>query len=350
MASTITDVAERAGVSGATVSRVLNGKGNARPAVRERVLRAAATLRYQPNRTARRLRIRRSEVIGLILSDIENPFFTALIHGVEDVAHRNGHSLILCNSGEDPRREQLYSEVMRAEGVAGVVIATTSDRQGEAGARELLRHGVAVVAVDRRIPNLDLDTVVVDNAGGAEAAVTHLFALGHRRVGYVGGPLSVTTGRERQQGYERAHRLARRRIGQGLMRQGDFKFASGFSRTLELLDLARPPSAILVANNLMTLGALTAIHERGLAIPRDIAVVGFDDLPWAPALDPPLTTVAQPTYAEGEAAAELLLQRIAGPKSRATQTLRLETTLIVRRSCGARPPRAQDKTRGGSQK
>jgi len=348
VASTLKDVAQRAGVSGATVSRVLNGKGNATPAVRNRVLRAAAALRYQPNRTARRLRIRRSEVIGLILSDIENPFFTALIHGVEDVAHRNGYSLILCNSGEDPKREQLYSEVMRAEGVAGVVIATTSDRQGEAGARELLAHGIAVVAVDRRIPNLDLDTVVVDNAGGAEAAVTHLFALGHRRVGYIGGPLSVTTGRERQEGYERAHRLAGRRVARDLVRHGDFKFASGFARTLELLGLPKRPSAVLVANNLMTLGALTAIHDRGLLIPKDIAVVGFDDLPWAPALNPPLTTVAQPIYAEGEAAAELLLQRIAEPKNRVAQTRRLETKLVIRRSCGAHPARPQD--RGGSQK
>lgn len=343
MASTVKDVGKRAGVSGATVSRVLNGKGSPSPAVRERVVKAAAALRYQPNRAARRLRVRRSEVIGLILSDIENPFFTSLIHGVEDVAYRNGYSLILCNSGEDPKRERLYSEVMRAEGVAGVVIATTSDRQGEAGARDLVRHGVAVVAVDRRIPSLDLDTVVVDNVGGAAAAVTHLFALGHRRVAFVGGPLSMSTGRERQEGYERAHRLAGRRVARDLVRRGDFKFASGFSRTLELLRLARPPSALFVANNLMTLGALTAIHERGLAIPRDIAVVGFDDLPWAPALDPPLTTVAQPTYAAGEAAAELLLKRIAGPRDHATQTLLLRTELVVRRSCGAHPPRTQSK-------
>jgi len=274
-----------------------------------------------------------TDIFGLILSDIANPFFTTVVRGIEDLAYANKYSLLLCNSDEDPAKEELYIRVLLSEKVAGTIISPTDEDSTTCAA--LIEGGIPVVAMDRRLRSLRVDTVVVDNISGAYKAVSHLIKLGHRRIGLIGGPTTITTGRERQEGYQRAlidHGLT---IDEDLISEGDFKQDSGYQRACELLQLSNPPTAIFAANNLMTLGALNAIHEKGLNIPQEVAIVGFDDMPWAPSLNPPLTTVAQPAYELGRVAAEMLLARIAD-KDRLVREIKLETTLIIRESCGGK--------------
>jgi len=329
------DVAKRAGVSIATVSRVLNNAPHVRPEIRRKVLRAVKALNYQPNRTAQRLRARQSKVLGLIISDIQNPFFTSVVRGIEDVAYQNGYSLVLCNSDEDPEKEKLYVDVMRAEAVAGVIIASASETQPHIDT--LLDTHIPVVALDRRIKDRRVDSVLVSNVQGAYQAVTHLIERGHRYIGFIGLPLNRTTGRERFEGYQRALRQHHLPVVRARMRISDAKQQGGYAAAQDLLAHQPRLTALFVANNLTTLGALQAIHERGLRIPDDISIVGFDDMPWATLLHPPLTAVAQPTYELGRQAAELLLARLKDPRKPVAH-VQLPTTLIVRGSTGA--PRA----------
>ncbi len=335
VSATSQDVAKKAGVSVATVSRVLNDSPHVRPTVKRKVLRAVKALNFQPNRTAQRLRAKQSKVLGLIISDIQNPFFTSVVRGIEDVAYHNGYSLVLCNSDEDIEKEKLYINIMRAEAVAGVIIASTLESNPLVS--DLRQHDIPVVAVDRRIKNQKIDSVFVANARGAYAAVSHLIELGHRKIGFVGLPWTCVPGKERFDGYQQALRENSLPVARSLVRIGDAKQPSGRARTLELLQSQPSITALFVANNLMTLGALDAIHECGLKIPDDISIVGFDDMPWASLLQPPLTAVAQPTYELGHKSAELLLERVKNPGARMEQ-VQLDTTLIVRGSTGK--PRA----------
>jgi LacI family transcriptional regulator len=329
--ATMKDVAKLAGVSVATVSRVLNNNPNVSPELRSKVLKAVEELNYRRDRVARSLRVRTSLIIGLIISDIQNPFFTSVVRGVEDAAYDHGYTLLLCNSDEDPAKERLYIDIMLAERVAGVIISPVAEVDNYSNT--LLQAGVPIVAMDRRMRDLDVDTVVVNNVEGAYQAVSHLIELGHRQIGFIGGPSRTTTGRERQEGYKKGlsdHGLV---VDPNLVRVGDFKQDSGHWAACELLALEDRPTALFAANNLMTLGTLNAIHEEGLSIPQDIAIVGFDDMPWAPSLAPPLTAVAQPTYELGRTAADLLLKRIADAQ-RPIKQICLETTLVIRESSG----------------
>ncbi len=331
------DVAKQAGVSVATVSRVLNDAPHVSPAVRRQVLRAIRKLNYQPNRTAQRLRAKQSKVLGLIISDIQNPFFTAVVRGIEDVAHQAGYSLVLCNSDEDPDKEKLYINVMRAEAVAGVILASASEAKPHAS--DLLAQNIPVVAIDRQIKSRRIDSVLAANEQGACDAVTHLINLGHTCIGYVGLPLTRTPGIERLKGYERALREHKLPVVRARIRIANAKQLGGHDSALDLLVQQPCITALFVANNLMTLGALNAIRERGLEIPRDISVVGFDDVPWATLLQPPLTTIAQPTYELGQKAAARLLERLKNPEQPVVHT-HLGTTLIVRGSTSA--PRGKE--------
>lgn len=329
----IHDVARRAGVSIATVSRVLNSTTQVKPEAAERVRAAAQALQYHPNHAARALRANRATTIGLLISDIQNPFFTALIRGVEDVAQREGYSLILCNSDENPEKERQYIEVLCAEQVAGAIVVPTRERQH---AVQLFRdRQIPVVAVDRRIESRHVDSVLVDNVRGAREAVDHLIANGYRRIGMITGPQNTTTGRERLEGYQQALRSAGISHDPALERFGSFKEESGKHLTEELLQTTRM-DALFVANNLLTLGALEALHTRHLRIPDDIAVVGFDEMPWAALSVVSLTTVTQPVYDLGSTAALRLFQRLRHPGAFTKQEIILAPTLCVRGSSRSR--------------
>lgn len=332
----IADVARLAGVCTATVSRVLNGRATVRPATRERVLAAAAQLDYRPHPGARGLRSRRLAMIGVIVADIANPFFGTILRGIESVVAPHGYPVMVCNTDESAERERFYIKAMLAERVAGVILAPSSEEPD--AVRPLLEAGIPTVCVDRAPAGEPVDCVLLDNALGMELAVTHLAVQGYRRIGLVTGPLSTTTGRERLAGFQRA--LARAGLPEesDLVREGDFYETGGYRRTAELLDLQRPPEALIVANGMMTLGAMAAVRERELAIPGDLALLGFDDAPWLRFVAPPLTVVEQPVRAFGARAAELLLAAMRGGQGRAPSRVVLPPRLVVRMSTGPRLP------------
>ena len=303
----IGDVARAAGVSPATVSRVLNGAGTVAPERAAAVHRAARALGYTPSGPARALRQQRTRVWAAIIADIENPFFTAMVRGIEDVARTAGHRLVLCKSDEDIDKERAYIDIALAEQMAGVVIAVASDKESRLD--PLLDRGVPVVAVDRRPQRRadEVDSLVVDNVLGARLATEHLLDGGAERIACVTGPSRVSTARERLAGYREGLRArGRRSAGASLVRRADFKEEGGYAATRALLAGPPRPDAIFAANNLMTLGALRAITEAGLRVPDDVLLVGFDDAPWTTLTSPPLTVVAQPTYEIGRRAAQLL--------------------------------------------
>lgn len=328
----IKDVAKKAGVSPATVSRVINGQPYVGDDVRARVQDAIRELRYRPNRVAQRLRAAKSHLVGVILSDIRNPFYTMALEGIEQILSAQGMSVLICNAGIKPERENDFIKLMQAEGVSGIIIAPrreTSDVLNEA-----VNDGLPVVVIDRRMTKPMTDVVLADNHNGARLAVQHFIEHGYRRIATVAGPAYLASGRERYQGYVQALQEAGIPLDERLVRVGNYQLDTGYALTRELITTNELPLALFVANNLMTIGALNAIHEAGLTIPDDVAVIGFDDLPWAVSLSPALTTVGQPAFDIGIHAAELLLNRIAFP-DRPTRTVVLNTELIVRASVRA---------------
>ena len=330
-APTAKDVARQAGVSIATVSRVVNKQANVGPQMRARVLQAIEALGYQPSRTAQRLRAKRGHVIGLIISDVQNPYFTAVARGIEDVAYQHGYSLILCNSDEDSEKEHLYLDVMRAEAVAGVILATTVE--DNPGVRQLVSNAIPVVAIDRQLTDPTIDSVMVDSVQGTVEAMSYLIELGHRRIGFIGGSLTITTMRERRDGYLLAHQRHGLPVSPQLMQFGAPKQTGGYACALELLRQQPMMTAVFASNNLMAMGALKAILERGLRIPEDISVVSFSDMPWGSLLQPSLTVISQPDYELGQKAAELLVERLRRP-DKPVSHLQLDLKLIVRASTG----------------
>ncbi|MBI3961462.1 MAG: substrate-binding domain-containing protein [Deinococcus sp.] len=265
------------------------------------------------------------------MSDILNPFFATIAKAAEDAAVQRGFALILCNSDEDPAKEHTYLEVLYQKRVSGIMLAPTGGN--DALVQQFHTGGLPVVEVDRHCSGTI--AVVLDNRAGALAATAHLLDLGHRRIATVAVPQHLSTGRERLEGYQEAFTSRGLEVPKELVRVGDSREGGGYEATRALLALRRPPTALFVANNEMTSGALRALKEAGARVPDDLALVMFDDTSWATLVDPPLTVVAQPIYHMGRRAAEQLFALIDGTLSRSTQVVeRLTPTLIVRRSCG----------------
>lgn len=326
------DVARRAKVNISTVSRTINQTGKIGPETQERVFKVMKELGYKPNRVARRLRTTggTSHLLGLIIPNIQNLFFADLARGVEDVASRNNFAVLLCNYDEDEAKERFYLDVMQAESVDGIILPPIHEE--DPAVLQVVKNGTPVVCVDRSLRNGNLDKVEVDNHMGALTAVKHVMERGHKRIGIICGPSDSSTGRERLRGYKEAHAQAGIPVKSEFVRFGDFMQESGRVLTAALLDLPDPPTALFVCNGLMTVGALEEIAARGLKIPRDIAIVGFDELPLASVFNPPLTLVRQPAYEVGKCAAELLLKRLEDGNRPAT-SLKLLPELVVRKSC-----------------
>ncbi|MDG2170827.1 MAG: LacI family DNA-binding transcriptional regulator [Opitutales bacterium] len=328
----LTDVAKHSGFSIATVSRVINESDKVTEDTRVVVQRSMDELGYLPNRVARRLRQKGGprHLLGLILPDIQNPFNAELARGIEDVAYANQFAVLLCNSDDKLKKEQFYINVMRAESVDGVILPP--NQESDSAVVDLIDRGMPVVIVDRALRDVHADTVEVDNFGGSHEAVSHLIQLGHKRIGLIAGPESISNSRRRRRGYEQALKEANISNDEDLIRTGDFKQDSGRKLAHELLQQASPPTALFVSNNLMAVGALEAIHSLNLKVPEEVALIGFDDHPWAEALDPPLTVVRQPAYKVGQAAAEMLLNRLTNPDT-PVETRRLKPHLVLRKSC-----------------
>jgi DNA-binding LacI/PurR family transcriptional regulator len=333
----IKDVAKRAGVSSATVSRVINGQPYVTNDVRDRVMEAVHFLSYRPNRVAQRLRASRSHLVGVLLSNISNPFYMMALEGIEHAVSRQGLSVLVCNSAVSTEREDNFISLLLSEEVAGLVIAPCVE-ESEA-LQAAVESGLSVVVIDRRMSKPITDVVLADNQQGARLAIQHLLQQNHRRIAIINGPQHLTSGRERYQGYLQMLNEACIPHNPSLIRFGDFQQDSGYELMRDLIAHNELPFAVFIANNLMTIGALNAIHEAGLVIPDDIAVIGFDDLPWAISLNPSLTTVSQPAFDIGIHAAELLFNRITYP-DRPARTIVLNTQLVIRESGLARSTRA----------
>jgi len=335
-APTIRDVALYAGVSVATVSRVINDSAHkVHGTTRRRVLRAVARLGYHPNAVAQGLRRGTTRTIALIVPDITNPFFPAVARGVEDVARRHGYALVLGNTDGDPARERAYLDILRKRWVDGVLFASAS---GDARPLRALRAGeVPAVLIAREATDGEIDTVLVDSFAGMRLATSHLLRLGHRRIAYIGGPRGLPVARERLRGYHQALHDHGIRPDPRLVVAGDFRVDGGRAAMRRLLARQRAFTALVAANDLMAIGAMEVLRAAGRRIPEDVAVVGFDDIPFAAFVEPPLTTVAQPTYRLGALAMERLLALMRGEAVDARRMV-LKPQLVVRRSCGARPP------------
>lgn len=330
--ATIKRVAAKAGVSIATVSRTFADPQSVSHELRVRVHEAARLLNYRASRAARTLRVGTSQAVGVVIPDLQNPFFTGVVRGIDLVLQAAGYTLLLSNADEDAVREQNILETLQADGVAGIIFVPINGRGGAYS--RALAPPIHTVAVDRRPSDLDADLVTVDNVAGTRTGVEHLLAVGHRDVALLNGPSRHSTAMEREQGYLQALEAAGLPVRPELIQRGDFRERGGYEGMKALLAMRRRPRAVFVANNLMTLGALRALHEGGIRIPDEVALVGFDDMPWATSLNPPLTAVSQPSQEIGSAAAALLLDRIAQPE-RAVRHLILRTQLVIRASCGA---------------
>lgn len=329
----IKDVAEAAGVSTATVSRVLSDKPYVSQAVREKVLAVVAELNYRPNRVARSLRAQKSNIIGLIVSDIRNPFFTAVSRAVEDMAYQHKLSVFLCNSDENPDKEKMYLQLMADENVAGVILSPT--RQASESFEEIAKLAMPIVVIDRRVNRAAVDNIMIDNVEAAYRIVEHLIAHGHQRIGAIFG-IGSTTGRERREGYAGALKAHGLSVSPQLFRFVEARQEAGYKAVQEMLGWAEPPEAIFTSNALLSAGAFRALRENGLVVPEEIAFASFDETTWTPLVEPPITVIAQPTYEIGQTATDLLLKRIEEP-DRPTRQIILKSKLVVRQSCGSHP-------------
>ncbi len=335
MRVTIREVASRAGVSPMTVSRVINDSPRVRPDTRRRVEAAIAELGYVPNRLARGLSRRKTGAFGLIVTDVANPFFTLIVHGVEDVAWRAGYRVMLCNTQSDLEREREYLEDMVAFQVDGLLIAPVGDRS-RPHLRRLAKNNVPFVLIDRSVTGFECDLVQGDSVGGARRLVDHLIGLGHRRIAMIAESSEVSTARDRLQGYRDALEAAGIDAYPELVAESSaVDPRGGYEATLRLLDLPERPTTIFAVNNIVATGVVEAARERGLEIPGDLALVCFDDIELVSRLYPFLTVMAQPADTFGTIAAQLLLDRIAGRVGERRRIVVLPADFTVRVSCGA---------------
>jgi LacI family transcriptional regulator len=333
---TMHQIARAASVSLGTVSHVINGTATVREPLRQRVLKAVKSLGYEPNELSRGLRLNRTNMIGMIIPDITNPFFPGVVRGVEDVAYKDSYRLVLCNTDNDPTKEAVYLGQLKSFLPAGILIIPAPDSTISENV-----SGPPVVCVDRRPEGWKGDIVTVANRDGAYKAAQHLIEMGHRRIGVISGPSHLTNALERLRGFRQALDDAKIPIAPEYIQEAHFDRNSGYTSAMRLLQLLPRPTAIFATNDLMAMGALLAIRDSKLVCPKDVSVISFDGLDVTELTDPALTTVYQPGYQLGYAAARLLIERIEGSDDPAKE-IELETELRVRHSVAritARPQR-----------
>ncbi len=328
--ATARDIARAAGVSTSTVSHVLNGTRWVSPELRQRVLAAADELRYEPDALARSLRARRSNTIGLLISDIANPFFTAVVRGIQDVVQARGYALLLSNSDEDPDKELGYLRVFTSRRVDGIILAPAGTAHPYL--TDLARSGFPLVFLDRELPELGVAAAVLDNRAAAITVTGHLLQLGHRRIGLLAGRRGVIVTEDRIAGYRTALEQAGLEYQEELVTSGGSLGGEARRAAAQLLALRPRPTAMFMTNNTLAIGAMGAIRDAGLRVPEDISIASIDDVPWADVFEPRLTTLAQPTYELGRVAADLVLRRVAGDQDAASRRVVFPGHLITRAS------------------
>ncbi|MEM7801817.1 MAG: LacI family DNA-binding transcriptional regulator [Chloroflexota bacterium] len=323
------DVARKAGVSTATVSRVLANKPHVRPEVRDRVLDAVEALGYRPNRVASNLRKQTSKVIGLLVSDIRNPFFTAVARAIEDIALTNGYSVFLCNTDEDHDKELLYLENLISENAAGIILSPTCE--DPEAYKAVLGDSIPTVLIDRRVDAFAVDVVESDNFRSAYKLTQHLLAQGYQSPGAIIGLKNSSTGRDRMGGIRSALKDGGKQIDQAHFAYVHPREIEGYAEMNRMLGLDHRPDAIITGNSRLTIGVLKAMNEHGLAVCDDVGLAGFDETNWTPFLEGGITVISQPTYEMGQTAAELLLSLI-NKEDRAPREVTLKGELVIRKS------------------
>jgi LacI family transcriptional regulator, galactose operon repressor len=349
--ATLDDVARVAGVSRATAARVLGGYGSASADARERVLAAADALRYRPNALARSIRVGSTGTVGVVVSDIQLAFFSQAVRGIADAAHAEGFEVILANTDELLAAERAAVGVLVDKRVDGMIVVP-ADPTDISHLQEAQDRGIPIVLFDRGAPDLRCDVVVVDNTSAVRNAVRHLVRLGHRRVAIVVedkssiaaddlattrlGPGSGMTSPLREIGWAAALREAKLPLTDDLILRARYERSDACRVTATALAMADRPTALVTTDEAMTLGALDAILQAGLEMPRDVSLIGFDDLPWTSIIRPALSAIAQPVHEIGVTAAQRLLRRIAGFDG-PPETVILRTTFMLRDSTGPAP-------------
>lgn len=344
---TVRDVAREAGVHPGTVSRVLNP--DRRHLISEetasRVEKAARELGYGVNHIARGLRTRQSSTIGVLIPDLTNPLFPPMVRGIEDELHPAGYTALLYNTDSDPQRELHGIETLFARQVDGFIVAPTETNVERV--QEMIEEGIPVVLVNRSVPRVSGFAVTPDDRRGATIAVEHLISLGHRAIAHIGGPQSLSPGQERYRAFldaMREHGLERQATKLTAFAES-FTGGAGVQPTHELLGRGEPLTAVFAANDLLALDCIDVLRDAGLRCPKDVSVIGFNDMPFVDRFDPPLSTIHFSHYEMGRRAAELLLGQLSGDTS-APRTLVLATELVERGSTGAPPRRRSQRPAG----
>lgn len=330
--ATLNDVAEAAGVSPTLVSRYLNHRIELPAATRQRIDEAVARLDYRPNLLAKRLSTGRTEAISLVTPEIANPFFAELAAAIEAEAERHGYAVYISSTHGDPAREADAIRRLGDQHVDGLIMMTNRPDDGALAA--LLRRHSNVVLVDEDVPDVDLPRIFVENENGAYLAAMHLIDAGHRDIALIGGPPGLLSVRERLAGFERAMRERGLPLRPERVLLGDYSRQFGHAALLHLLDGEERPTAILACSDYIAVGVLQAARHRGLAVPADMSLVGFDDMPFAELVDPPLTTVRQPVAEMGRLAFERLLARLSNADT--PPLTRLPVELVIRHSVARR--------------
>jgi DNA-binding LacI/PurR family transcriptional regulator len=327
-------IARMANVSLGTVSHVLNESARVREPLRKRVLEAVETLGYQPSQLARGLRRDKTDMIGMIIPDITNPFFPAVVRGAEDVAFSSGYRLVLCNTDNDHTKELTHLNALRTYLPAGLIVIPSSFSDLTAQAESYRKAGSAVVCVDRLPRHWNGDSVTVANEEGAYRATRLLIQMRHRHIAMITGPLHLTNAKERLNGFKRAMHEAKIPVSQDYIQEATFDKQSGYSKSMILLRMLPRPTAFFAGNDMIALGVLLAVREKRLRCPEDISVVGFDNLDFAETTSPSLSSVHQPGYQLGASAARILLDRVAGDTGPPKNCI-LQTELKIRESVAA---------------
>lgn len=328
--ATIRDVAQDAGVSISTVSHVINETRYVSPETRARVLDAIARLRYRHNRLASSLRHQRTQTLGVLLPNSDNPFFARVLAGIESASYERGYNIILGNAHEDARRELDYLQVLLSRQVDGILLISTGAFAESLAL--LAQNAVPVVMVDRSANLEHVDEIFTANEVGGRLATEYLLRLGHRRIGCITGPSHLTPSAHRVEGYRQALIAAGIQPNERLMIAADFQHSGGYVGAQTLLAQPQPPSAIFACNDLMAVGVLYAAHEAGLRVPQDLSLIGYDDIPLASYAIPRLTTISQPGEDLGRAAVDQLIERLKHPRAAARHTM-LPVQLVERDSC-----------------
>ncbi|MCL4515946.1 MAG: LacI family transcriptional regulator [Firmicutes bacterium] len=340
MPATIKEVAERAGVNPSTVSRVINEdpKLSIREETRNRILQAIEELQYRPNAVARSLRLKTTGTVGMIIPDITNPFFPEIIKGAESAASERELSLILCNTDENPEKERSYIELLTEKQVDGILLASAYIQDETVDL--VTKRKIPYVLVNRTARNAVGASVRVDDVLGAQLAIQHLVALGHRRIAHISGLLYTETGLDRLEGYRRTLNQCQIPFLSEYMVEARFSERDGYLAMERLLALPDPPTGVFAANDLIALGAMSAIRDHGWSVPEDISVVGFNDTWLAEKVHPPLTSVKVPLYDMGYLAVESLARKILG-ETMPQDKIVLKPELMIRRSTDAATARTR---------